>query len=397
MGSSGTIWMQLEEGRMHRFVAALLTGSGALVEPIAPDGLEVLAGPALQQTLGIGELARLGFGPTLPEGARRIGIESDWLGRCAQLIGERGRHARRLVRPDTRKAPDAKRVLEQEFVLENAVARLVGATPAWTRYIVPSFRFTALSDEKREGLLRLPINLATGAMPDAMLPRLDTLDEAAAPEDRVEPEADALPGNWPAAQLAGRLRQALPWRAEEALAPFLKGLRRRLDRDLDRLHGYHSDLHREAVLRAGVLARGDSARLREEQRMTAIARDYRVKLDDLGRRYALHVSAIWVQTQDILVPVQRLTVQIRRRKAERVMVMDWNPLTRRLELPSCEATWSTAQPRLVCDEALHLVVPAGLAPCATCVRSYCRACHAAACPKCGHTDRPAAFASSRMA
>ena len=78
---------------------------------------------------------------------------------------------------------------------------------------MPSFRFTALADEKREGLLRLPINLATGAMPDAMLPRLDTLDAAAAPEDRVEPEADALPGNWPAAQLAGRLRQALPWRA----------------------------------------------------------------------------------------------------------------------------------------------------------------------------------------
>lgn len=380
---------------MHHFVAALLTEAGAVVEPIAPDGLEVLAGPDLQQTLGIGELARLGFGPTLPDGARRIGIESDWLGRCAQLIGERGRHARRLVRADRRKAPDAERVLEQEFALENAVARLVGAAPAWTRYSVPSFRFTAMSDEKREGLMRLPVNLTTGAMPDAMLARLDMLDDAAAPADGAGPEAEALPGNWPAAQLAERLRQALPWRVEAALAPFLKGLRRRLDRDLDRLHGYHGDLHREAALRAGVLPEGDAARLREEQRMAAIARDYRVKLDDLGRRYALHVSAAWVQTQDIVLPVQRLSVQIRRRKAERVMVMDWNPLTRRLEMPPCEATWSTERPRLVCDEALHLVAPAGLAACAKCNRSYCRACHAAACPKCGHVDRPAAFSNSR--
>ncbi len=375
---------------MQRFVAALLSESGALVEPIAPDGLEVLAGPELQQTLGIGEMVRLGFGPTLPERARRIGIEGDWLGRCAQLIGERGRHARRLLRPDTRKAPDAERVLEQEFVLENAVARLVGEAPAWTRYIVPSFRFTALSDEKREGLLRLPVNLTTGAMPDAMLARLDDLPEAA--EDDAGPEAAALPGDWPAARLAAQLRHALPWRVEAALASFLKGLRRRLDRDLDRLHGYHSDLHREAALRADVLAAGDAARLREEQRMAAIIRDYRAKLDDLGRRYALHVSAAWVQTQDIVLPVRRLTVQIRRRKAERVMVMDWNPLTRRLELPPCEATWSAERPRLICDEALHLVAPAGLSPCAECGRSYCRACHAAACPKCGHAGRPAAFA-----
>ena len=379
---------------MQRFVMALLTEAGALVEPITPDGLEVLAGPDLQQTLGIGELARLGFGTTLPERSRRIGIESDWLGRCAQLIGERGRHALRLVRPDARKAPDAERVLEQEFVLENAVARLVGQAPAWTRYIVPSFRFTALSDEKREGLLRLPVNLATGAMPDAMLARLDDLSEAAAPEEDAGPEAAALPGNWPAAQLAEHLRNALPWRVEAALAPFLKGLLRRLDRDLDRLHGYHGDLHREAALRACVLAMGDAARLREEQRMAAIARDYRVKLDDLGRRYAVHVSAVWLQTQEIVMPVQRLTVQIRRRKAERMMVMDWNPLARRLELPPCEATWSTERPRLVCDEALHLVAPAGLPPCAACGRRYCRACHAEACPKCDHAGRRAAFAGS---
>jgi hypothetical protein len=53
---------------------------------------------------------------------------------------------------------------------------------------------------------------------------------------------------------------------------------------------------------------------------------------------------------------------------------------------------STGDARLVCDEALHLVSPAGLAPCPACGRAYCRVCHPAACPKCGHLEQRAGLA-----
>ena len=78
---SGTSSMPPEMGRMQSFVADLLTQQGALVEPIEPEGLEVLAPPPVQQALGVNELSRLGFGATLPAGAERVGIESDWLDR----------------------------------------------------------------------------------------------------------------------------------------------------------------------------------------------------------------------------------------------------------------------------------------------------------------------------
>jgi hypothetical protein len=99
-----------------------------------------------------------------------------------------------------------------------------------------------------------------------------------------------------------------------------------------------------------------------------------------------------VQTQELVMPVHRLAVQIRRRKAERMMVLDWNPFSRRLEAPPCEAGWSAERPRLVCDAALHLVAPAGLAPCASCGRAYCHACEPERCPKCGQSGRVSAFA-----
>ena len=178
------------------------------------------------------------------------------------------------------------------------------------------------------------------------------------------------------------IARALPPRLEKTLGPFVTALHRRLGRDQGRLHGYHNDLHHEAMRRALALPEGDPRRQREELRAAAIGREYCAKLDDLARQYATRVTVEWVQTLELVMPVHRFAVQIRRRKADRVILQDWNPLARRLEPPACDYTASTERPRLICDDALHLVVPAALDPCPACGRAFCRACHPASCPKC---------------
>jgi len=380
---------------MQGFVADLLRHEGALIEAIDPDGLEVLAPPPVQAALGLGELARLGFGGTLPPGAQRVGMEADWLDRFAQVLGPQGRWARRVLSAPSRSPADPELVLAQELVLDNATFRLLDVSPAWTRYLVLDFRVSAVSDDKRDFTLRLGINLATGALPDAVLATLAPMLDIPAPGgmasgdkdvDPVLPDDAELPAPWERARLMSLVAQALPPRVETALAPFVKGLRRRLARDGNRLHDYHNDLHREAMRRSLTLPEGDPRRRREEQRTEAIGREYRAKLDDLARQYATRVTADWVQTLELATPVQRFTVQIRRRKADRTIQLDWNPLARQLEAPMCEWRASAERPRLVCDDALHLVIPAGLAPCAGCGRAYCRVCHSERCPKCGAVE-----------
>ena len=201
--------------------------------------------------------------------------------------------------------------------------------------------------------------------------------------DPVLPDDAVLPAPWDRDRLLGLVGRALPPRVETILDPFVKGLRRRLGRDQDRLHAYNNDLHREAARRILALPEADPRRRREEQRTAAIGREYRAKLDDLARQYATRVSVEWVQTLELIMPVHRFEVQVRRRKADRVIWLDWNPLARRLEPPTCEASASAERPRLVCDDALHLVVPAALAPCASCGKAFCRACCPEQCPKCG--------------
>lgn len=373
--------MQPEMGRMQGFVASLLTQHGALVEPIQPEGLEVLAPLPVQQALGVKELSRLGFGATLPDGAERVGIESDWLDRCGQSIGERGRYMRLVLRPDAPVPSDPQRVLEHALVLDNASIRLVDVVPGWTRYVILDFRYSAVSDEKRDGILQLGVNLATGALPDAMLGHL-TPELVADAADAALPADARLPAAWEQNQPLELVERALYPRLDTALAPFVKGLRRRLGRDQERLYSYHNDLHREATRRLSLLSEDDSSRHREEKRLEAIQREYSAKLHDLARQYAMRVSVAWVQTLELVMPVQRFAVRIRRRKSERIIHLEWNPLARRLEAPPCEFSYSVDRPRLVCDDALHLVTPEGMTPCTGCGRVFCRACHRERCPKC---------------
>ena len=243
------------------------------------------------------------------------------------------------------------------------------------------FRYSAVSDEKRDGVLRLGVNLATGALPDAVLEQLAPWlaadgAEAALPAKRICRRTGNAAGCW--TWWTVRCRPRL----DTALEPFVRVLRRRLGRDQERLYAYHNDLHREAARRLSALAEGDAGRQREQQRIEAIRREYQAKLDDLSRQYAMRVAVEWVQTLELVMPVQRFTVQIRRRKAERVIQLDWNPLARRLETPACEFSCSADRPRLVCDDALHLVSADGLAPCADCGKAFCRACHRERCPRC---------------
>jgi hypothetical protein len=127
--------------------------------------------------------------------------------------------------------------------------------------------------------------------------------------------------------------------------------------------------------------RAEADRRRERLRVEAIEREYRAKLDDLRRHYALRVTVEWVQALDLYVPVQRFDVLIRRRKGERVIRLDWHPLVKTAEPPLCEAGLGLDRVRLVCDDKLHLTEPAGQAPCPACGKPFCRACHPAACPR----------------
>ena len=378
---------------LRDFVADLLERKGAAIEALGPDGLELLAPEPVRKAMGWPELAHLGFGTERTDGAIPIGLEGDWLDRFGALLADEGRRSEREVRPPAAvPAPsDPERVLERAIDLPNAVWRFQGMSATCTRCLMLGFRYTAVSDEKREGLIWLGFNLGTGAVVSDILarlrPPLAQMADWQAPERATR---SAVGSGWSAARLEARLRPLLDRQVRDSMEPFLRAMRRRLGRDRNRVHAYHDDLRSASLKRLAALAgaqgdRAEADRRRETLRVAAIEREYRAKLDDLRHNYALRVTVEWVQALDLYVPVQRFDVLIRRRKGERVIQLDWHPLVKTAELPPCEAGLGLHRVRVVCDDKLHLTEPAGQAPCPSCGKPFCRACYSA-CSRCQHAN-----------
>jgi len=378
---------------LRDFVADLLERRGAVVEALGLERLEVLAPESLQRHLGWPELTHLGFGTQQAQSTIAIALEGDWLDRFGTLLGGEGRWTEREVRlPAAVRPPsDPERVLDHALELPNAIWRLRGLSATWTRCLILAFRITALSDEKRERLIWLGFNLGTGGLISDILeqlrPGLAQMADWHTPDAATRHAAG--PG-WSAPKLAARLRPLLEHEARECSEPFLRAMRRRLARDRDRVHAYHNDLRSASLKRLAALNRTDGDRVdadrrREALRVEAIEREYRAKLDDLRRNYALRVTVEWIQALEIYVPVQRFEVLIRRRKGERIIRLDWHPLVRMVERPLCEAGLGLNRARLVCDDKLHLTDLAGHAPCTSCGKPFCRVCFPLACPRCRKT------------
>lgn len=378
-------------GALRNFVSDVLEMEGSAIEPVEPDGLEVLAPEPLRAMMGWPELVRLGFGAELPAGATAVGFEGDWLDRFGALLGDRGRWAERQVvlpgPPPRIHYPE--RLLDHALDFPNAVWRLQEVSAGWTRCLLLAFRYTAVSDEKREGMLWLGFNQGTGAVIDDFAPRLRDLLAGDAEWRAPDPEVRQAAGPaWDASVLDRRVRPLLQHRVRLEVEPFLRTMRRRLDRDRNRIHLYHSDLHLLAQRKLAALAgstgeKADNDRKRELLRIATIEREYAAKLGDLRHNYALRVSVEWVQGLELFVPVQRFQVLVKRRKGEKLIGLDWHPAVRLMEPPPSDWGLGTGRSRLVCDDQLHITDPGGQSPCPSCGRAWCRACHPA-CRRCGH-------------
>ncbi len=374
--------MSQSSSSFRDFTARLLDYGGALVERIEPEGLEVLAPAPLARELQIPELARFGFAAELPSNAERVGLESDWLERFGHLLGERGQTARVTFPFALPGQINAERIVEHAVSLQNAVYRVTGVAPAWTRYLILLFQVTAFSDETRDGIIKLGFNLANGSTIDSFVDELMFSAIETADSRDMPPALSELPPDWTQTQLQSRVGRALPERIDAQLAPFLSGMQRRLDRDLRRVHDYFTDLRAESLQRLRKHLADEAETARERLRLEAIAREYHAKVMDLQQKYALRVDVAWTQTLEVVMPVQRIAIVIKRRKGERKLALDWNPLVRKLDIPLCEYSYTRSMARMVCDERLHLTSPAAQAPCTGCAKPYCRVCHPRQCPKC---------------
>ena len=123
---------------------------------------------ALRAAIGWPEFAQLGFGATLPAVRSRSGSKATGSAASVLFLASAAASPSASLSLPTMSRRRAIRSAcsTARWNLPNAVWRLHGAKPTWTRCLLLAFRYTAMSDEKREGLIWLGFNQGTGAVID---------------------------------------------------------------------------------------------------------------------------------------------------------------------------------------------------------------------------------------
>jgi len=263
----------------------------------------------------------------------------------------------------------------KQFAFRNARAQFEPARPAAIPWAVFHYRVSYVWDEKREDLVRVGVDLHSGAVVDPV--RLS----AVYLEDGGLPGADR-----------GGLRRALDRSRhglEQAVRPRVDAFTRQAARyhevERTRLDRYFQELLTDLDRRERGAPPERLAALREKRAQVELDRDTRRR--ELDEKFRVRVAARLSCLEVVDVPRLLLPLALRTKHASRDLLLSHSFLTHQLDPLLCEGCGAAGFDVYLCCEG-HLACPACFADCGACRRSTCRACAPPSCARCQHPVCP---------
>ncbi len=354
-------------------VARVLELHGAELEQ-NEDHVEALMPTALAQTLQLPEMAKLYFNAsTAQTDGELITFQSDFLDRLFAMMQASGNCAH-LTLPDLYLKKGADEAAEQNFSILNGLGRALGSREQRLSYALCNFKYTAVSDEKKEGMAATIINeLTLSALPGRALGLYLSQARETLPQSNLE------------RQSFGRIYHAACKSVQAGiaaeLADFHKSLNRRLQRDLKRLREYYQELLDE--IERKIKRRGLEGKDLENEhaRMRATRVELEKKIADQREKYQMKITVEPVNLLRFELAVRVVAYEARFSKTSRELTLVWNPLLKDFEALPCESCAAGLHAFWLCEQKLHVLCTACFR-CPQCERKICRVCHRKACPKC---------------
>ncbi len=355
-------------------ISEILELAGAAVER-NHQSLEALLPAEAARALQLREHAVLNFDPQAGNGSGElVTYQSELVDRLFDLMQNKGFFAEIKIADQHVKQGTAA-AAQGRFTALNGLLKAVGAVEMRLNYACVNFKYTARSDEKKEGFVRAVINEHTLSAVPGLIPQLQmtTYSEG---EGYLGLEAQ------PFKQVYVVARRQAQQIIRHELADFQRSLRRRLQRDVSRLNEYYQSLIDE--IRRKIARRQLEGKEREDQegRVRATELERNRKIADVHAKYAVKVEMEPISLLRLNLPAMVVTAELRCRKLSRETSFIWNPLLKEFEAAPCESCGAELYAMQLCEEKLHLLCR-DCAQCEKCQRSICHRCHPGKCPKCG--------------
>jgi hypothetical protein len=372
----------MAEDLLH-FTCRLFEHCGAAVEA-AGEGVEALLPPELAACLGMGEHVRFRFSPQDRNGAgvspadeQLVTYGSPALEKVLSLVADSGTVAAVELKGLYLKQAAPGPELERLFQPLNARGRFVSASTAIVPYGVFNFRYTAVSDEKKEGLVSVALNFRSLVEVAGVAYRWHEVEW----QERALPEG-SLTFPHPVEKIYQQACHLAQRHITIPLREFHHSRERRLGRDIQRLEEYYLGMAQEIRTRRQKKGLSGEEAEREEAKAVAAERELTLKIRDLEDKYAVRVQVAFVSLLYVELPILTARVSYQRRQAFRDLDFFWNPLLKEWEALACEACGENTFAFSLCDERQHIACASCSHPCPACGRRFCPACHRQGCPAC---------------
>jgi hypothetical protein len=355
------------------FTAHLLTESGAVVEP-SGVGLEVLLPAEVARVLDIPEHANLSFSGDSGEGIP-VSYDSEILKKMARLMGDGGKFSTVGLAPPSVRLEKLEERLDQKVVFHNAVFHVARSEEKRISYLLGCSRYSALSDDRQEGILACMINELNLSVQKTTPETLGLIaDYAEEPLGQAERESSetVLKAFWHAQMKI----------VKEELGDFLLSVERRMNRDIRRVHDYYQTLIHEHRQWLEKKVATPEEKEKTVGKIEAVERELKGKIQDLIGKFSLDILLEPISFIRIEAMSPVLWLSVKRRKEVRPFPLTYNPILKSLDPLPCEACFYPSKGHYVCDDRLHILCRQCFAPCLRCGKIYCGACHPKGCPRC---------------
>ncbi len=318
------------ENELLGFAARFLESRGAVLES-RNGGLEAVLPKELSEFLEVPEYFRItsGFGEEAQD-AYAIHYGAKLVDKMIEAACAETPLLACDFKFDHMKSDGFDRLIKERFHFHEQSIQFQSFANVKTNYLILACRYSAQSDEQKEGMIHLAFNYETGAL-------IPNMAEMLAPAEKIyRTEAKILRDEIPFHKIMKQIRERSPDIIMQEILPFKESMARRFKRDAAHLEEYYRALEEE--MRSNLDRQGLSDELitDRKEKIDLLPVELERKKDDLLKKYSISIRIAPSAILFITTPAVKILYNMKVRGRAKTVSFIYNPITKAVDPLVCQ-------------------------------------------------------------
>ncbi|MBN2123640.1 MAG: hypothetical protein JW821_05075 [Deltaproteobacteria bacterium] len=330
-----------------RFTARFLESRGAVLDSKSGE-LEAVLPEELSQFLEVPDFFRVKSG-SVDEGddAYAIHYGAALIDKMIEAASAETALLACDLKFDYMKSGGFERLIKDQFRFHELSVRFQSSANVRTDYLVLTCRYTAQSDEQKEGMIHQAFNCETGAFIPGMADRLSSANKVFRTEAKIPVDEKRFH------RILGQVREQSREIIAREIVPFRESMARRFRRDACNLEEYYRALEKE--MKANLERQGLSDELIRDrkEKIDQLPGELESKKDDLFKKYSIRIRIAPCAALFVATPAVKLLGMAAAGK-HKTLSFVYNPIVKAVDPLVCEGC-GTSIHDIYCCRNLHIL------------------------------------------